>query len=249
MNITVLNFDVIESTNTEAMERARLGAEEGLCVMAREQTKGRGRHGRVWVSTKDTGLYMSIVLRPKLEMQYIPLITLAAGIAAHQTLAELGVNGDIKWVNDILVEGRKIGGILGETTETPLGLAVILGVGMNVGNSSFPPVIADKATALLNHSKVAITPEQLAEPLLKNLVKFYENLLTPDGPAAIISEWGKRSSYFRGKAVKAILEGSIVRGVTDGLEPSGALRVVTEEGSVRLIQAGHVEMLRDGEAN
>ncbi|HKX83821.1 MAG TPA: biotin--[acetyl-CoA-carboxylase] ligase [Pyrinomonadaceae bacterium] len=247
MNITILNFDTIESTNTEAINQAKLGADEGLCVIAREQTHGRGRHGRVWVSPKDEGLYFSIVLRPKLELQYIPLITLAAGIAVHETLEGFGVSSDIKWVNDILVDGRKIGGILGETTETPKGLAVILGIGINVANQSFPPVIETKATSLRDHSVNGISPEVLLQPLIKNITKAYEMLLSPNGLQQVIDQWGKRSSYFKGKSVKVILEGSIVRGVTDGLEPSGALRVITDEGSVRLIQAGHVELLREAE--
>ena len=72
-------------------------------------------------------------------------------------------------------------------------------------------------------------------------------LLSPNGLQEVLDEWGKRSSYFKGKSVKVILEGGIVRGVTGGLEPSGALRVITDEGSVRLIQAGHVELLREAE--
>lgn len=248
MKVTTLKFDTIDSTNSEAISQARLGAAEGLCVIARQQTDGRGRHGRVWVSPPDAGLYLSMVLRPKLEMQYIPLITLAGGIAVYETLGGLGVHADIKWVNDVLVDGRKIAGILGETTDTPAGVAVVLGIGVNVANTSFPPVIAEKATALNHHvSRVAI-PSQLAEPLINNVCLFYQQLLADGGPRTIIDEWGRRSTYFKGKAVKVILEGGIVLGVTDGLEPSGALRVVTDEGSVRLIQAGHVELLREAEA-
>jgi BirA family biotin operon repressor/biotin-[acetyl-CoA-carboxylase] ligase len=247
MKITTLSFDTLDSTNTEALNQAKLGAEEGLCVIARQQTNGRGRHGRVWVSSRDAGLYLSMVLRPQLETQYIPLITLAAGIAVHETLAALGVRADIKWVNDVLVGGRKIAGILGETTDTPQGLAVILGVGINVANSSFPPAIADKATSLNAHLKEAVTPAQLATPLIDDLKRFYTTLLSPNGTAAIIDEWGRRSSYFQGKAVKVMLEGEVIRGITDGLAPSGALRVITGEGTLRLIQAGQVELLRDAE--
>lgn len=244
MNVTTLKFDTVGSTNTEAMDQARLGAPEGLCVVARQQTNGRGRHGRVWVSPPDAGLYLSIVLRPKLEMQYIPLITLAGGIAVYETLADLGIKADIKWVNDVLIAARKVAGILGETTDTPSGLAVVLGFGLNVANSSFPPVIADKATALSHHLDHVVRPAELVEPLIANFCRLYERLQTPDGPPSVVTEWGRRSSYFKGRAVKVIIEGGIVRGVTDGLEPSGALRIVTEEGSTRIIQAGHVELLR-----
>lgn len=248
MNFTILQYDTIGSTNTEAITQAKLGADEGLCIVARQQTEGRGRYGRVWVSPKDAGLYLSVVLRPNLGIQYVPLITLAAGIAVYETLAELDIRADIKWVNDVLVGGRKIGGILGETTETPQGLAVILGIGINVTNSGFPPEIADKATSVAAHTKKKLNPGDLVEPLTSKLDHFYRILVEENGPQRIIDEWGKRSSYFKGKAVKVVQEGSIVRGVTNGLEPNGALRVISEEGVVRLIQAGHVELLREAAA-
>jgi BirA family biotin operon repressor/biotin-[acetyl-CoA-carboxylase] ligase len=129
MNINLLTFDSLDSTNTEALKHARLGAEEGLCIVARQQTAGRGRHGRTWVSEADAGLYFSIVLRPKIETQYLPLITLMTGVAVHDTLGEVGIDADIKWVNDLHVDGKKICGILAETTDTPKGLAVIVGIG------------------------------------------------------------------------------------------------------------------------
>src|SRR5436190_18936870 len=99
MNITVLTFDSLDSTNTEALKQARQGAGEGLCIVARQQTAGRGRHGRTWVSQKDAGLYFSIVLRPKIDTKSLPLITLMTGVAVHDTLQEFGVKPDIKWVN------------------------------------------------------------------------------------------------------------------------------------------------------
>ncbi len=86
MNFTILRFDSIESTNTEAVRQAKIGADEGLCIVARQQTKGRGRHGRVWVSEKDAGLYFSIVLRPKIETRFLPLLTLMSAIAVADVL-------------------------------------------------------------------------------------------------------------------------------------------------------------------
>src|SRR5690606_31454803 len=125
-------FETIGSTNTEALEAARSGAAEGLCIIARQQTAGRGRRGRTWISEKDAGLYLSIVLRPKLEPRFLPLITLMSGIAVHETLTELGMQPDLKWVNDVHINGRKISGILAETTDTPNGTAVVVGIGINI---------------------------------------------------------------------------------------------------------------------
>ena len=80
MNFTILRFDSIGSTNTEALNQAKQGAAEGLCVVADAQTSGRGRHGRTWVSTRDSGLYFSIVLRPKIEIKFLPLLTLMSAV-------------------------------------------------------------------------------------------------------------------------------------------------------------------------
>ena len=243
MNITVLTYDSLDSTNTEALKQARQGADEGLCIVARQQTAGRGRHGRVWVSQKNAGLYFSIVLRPKLDTKFLPLITLMTGVAVHDTLQEFGVKPDIKWVNDVLVNGKKISGILAETTETNNGLAVGVGIGINLKSTNFPPEIADIATSLESETKVAATGN-LVELLTKYLTYFYEILRSENGPAEIIDQWRRRSSYFSGKAVRVVLENETITGVTDGLEPNGALRVRRENGELSIIHAGDVEQLR-----
>src|SRR5688572_8392446 len=148
MNFTILTFDILDSTNTEALKQAKLGAEEGLCIVARQQTAGRGRYGRPWVSERDAGVYMSIVLRPKLEMHELPSITLMSGVAVHDALSEFGIKPDIKWVNDVLVIDRKIAGILAETTETSDGVAVVAGIGINLTSRNFPPDLVPTATSI-----------------------------------------------------------------------------------------------------
>ncbi len=157
MNINILRFDSIGSTNDEAARQARLGVDEGLCVIAREQTAGRGRHGRTWTSDPDAGLYFSIVLRPKIEGRYLSLVTLMAGIAVHDALKEVGLKPDIKWVNDVLVNERKISGILAETIETPIGLAVIVGIGINLTSRNFTEELADIATSITAETGKKIT--------------------------------------------------------------------------------------------
>jgi BirA family biotin operon repressor/biotin-[acetyl-CoA-carboxylase] ligase len=244
MNVTVLTYNTIDSTNTEALKQARLGADEGLCIVARQQTAGRGRHGRSWVSEKDAGLYFSIALRPKIETKFLPLITLMAGVAVHDALEEFGLKTDVKWVNDILVNEKKISGILAETSETDDGLAVIVGIGINLKTSNFPPEIADLATSIEESLPGPVATGELTETLTKFLSYFYDILTSENGPAAIIDEWRRRSTYFSGKAVKATLENETITGVTAGLEPNGALRVQKNDGSVVIIQAGDVERLR-----
>ena len=255
MNINLLTFDEIDSTNTEALKQARLGADEGVCILARHQTAGRGRHGRTWVSESDAGLYFSIILRPKIETQFLPLITLMTGVAVHDCLAEFGINADIKWVNDLHVDGKKISGILAETTDTPKGLAVIVGIGINItGGNARVSERGDRAVEVgasmwndatsLKEQDVSVTPSTLVESLTKYVTYFYTILQSDNGPAEIIDEWRKRSSYYSGKPVRVVLENESLFGVTDGLEPNGALRLKRNDGSISIIQAGDVEQLR-----
>src|SRR2546421_6428658 len=126
---TIIRFDSIDSTNLEAMRQARAGAAEGLCILAREQTQGRGRLDRSWQSPKDAGLYCSLVLRPKLEMNAWPLITLMAALAVCDALLRAcSLRADIKWPNDLCVRERKLCGILAETVDTETGSAAIVGI-------------------------------------------------------------------------------------------------------------------------
>lgn len=245
----MLHFDSLESTNTEAIAQAKRGADEGLCIIARQQTAGRGRHGRNWVSEKDAGLYFSIVLRPGLETSFLPLITLMSGVAVHDTLAEYGVRSDIKWVNDVLVGADKIAGILAETTDTPEGLAVIVGIGINLRSSNFPAGIADVATSIELETGETPDPDELANTLTRYMTYFYEILNAHNGRENILGEWQKRSSYYSGKNVRVVLENETLIGITDGLESNGALRVRDDDGGVTIIQAGDVEQLRTAAQN
>ncbi len=248
MNIRLVTFETIDSTNAEALRQARDGADEGLCVMAYEQTAGRGRQGRTWVSEKDAGLYFSIVLRPSFESRSFPLITLMAGVAVYESLRQLGIEADIKWVNDLLVNEKKICGILAETAETPGGLAVVVGIGINLTSANFRPEIAALATSIEEVIGAAVTPAEAADLVARYLSHFYSVLAGPDGGSQILGDWEKRSSYFRGKQVRVITGSETVTGTTDGLEQNGALRIARPDGSVTIIQAGDVEQLRASRA-
>ena len=247
MNFNVLRFDAVDSTNTEALKHARLGADEGLCVIARRQTAGRGRQGRRWVSPMDAGLYLSLVLRPNIEAKLLPLITLAGAVAVHDTFKEFEIQPDIKWPNDVLVNEKKICGILAETTETVRGLAVILGIGINVSNASIPPDLEATATSIQRESGKELNVEELNHLLLAQIDSWYSRLSESDGAAKIIAAWAERSTYFRGKDVRVTLTDHSFTGVTDGLEANGALRVKHRNGEVSLVQAGDVERLRASE--
>ncbi|CAN5482362.1 biotin--[acetyl-CoA-carboxylase] ligase [soil metagenome] len=244
MNFTILRYDTIGSTNTEAARQAKLGADEGLCVIAGQQTAGRGRHGRTWISDPNSGLYFSAVLRPKIETQFLPLITLMTGVAVYDAFKEFDLNPDIKWVNDILIGEKKICGILAETAETPTGLAVVVGIGINLTSKNFPAGIAETATSVEAETGKRVSSDEMAESLTRYIAYFYDILNGRDGQQEIIQHWRTRSSYFSGKNVRVTLNGGSILGTTDGLEENGALRVKTADGSVRIVQAGDVEKLR-----
>src|ERR687890_157821 len=182
---TILRFDSLPSTNTEAARQASLGAREGLCVVAREQTAGRGRR------------------------------ELAAAVAVRDALEEAcALRADIKWPNDLLASGRKLCGILAETAEGAAGRAVVLGVGINLTNRAFPPEILAAATSVEEQTGRAPDSEQLLSALTRQLARRYEELHADEGARAILREWEARSSYAHGRRVRVALAEETFDGIT-----------------------------------
>jgi BirA family biotin operon repressor/biotin-[acetyl-CoA-carboxylase] ligase len=245
MRVTVLRFDSLPSTNTEAASQARLGAPEGLSILARQQTKGRGRLSRKWSSPADAGLYFSILLRPKFQMSRFPLVTLMAAIAVSEALLEAcGLGTDIKWPNDIEVNEKKLCGILAETVETESGRAIVLGIGINLREGSFPPDLHGIATSVEGATGEAPDAEQLLEYLTGAIEKWYLVLRSPNGDRRIVEAWSSRSSYAQGKRVRVSFGNENLEGITRGLELDGALRIETSAGDIRLARAGDVTSTR-----
>lgn len=245
MNFTILHFDTIDSTNTEAANQAKRGADEGLCVVAKQQTAGRGRYGRTWISPENAGLYFSIVLRPRIETRFLPLLTLMSAAAVYDSLVELfKIDCDIKWANDVHVRGKKICGILAETCETPKGPAIIAGIGINLKSSNFPPELAEIATSIEAETGIFPDAEVLLQTLTRFLSEYYDLLQSAGGAEKIRGAWAEKSSYFSGKSVKVILKNETIYGTTRGIEENGALRVETEGGEIKVIHAGEVERVR-----
>lgn len=246
LHVRIIRYDSLPSTNTEAARQAAAGADEGLCVVAREQTAGRGRRERVWVSPRDAGLYFSILLRPRFEVSAWSLITLASALAVREALidaCELGT--DIKWSNDVLAGGRKLCGILAEAFETPRGRACVVGIGINLDDRAFPAGIADRATSV--EAETGITPDRdaLLRALTRRLSLRYEQLHEPGERREMLRAWAAASSYAEGKRVRVALADETIEGTTRGLEPDGALRVEIDGGAIRIIHAGDVTVVRE----
>lgn len=244
MRPIILRYDSLPSTNTEAARQAMRGAAEGLCIVALEQTAGRGRRQRLWASPKGAGLYLSIVLRPRIEMHAWPLITLMSSLVVADALFEtFKFQTDIKWPNDVLVDGRKVCGILTETVETDQGRAAIVGIGVNLNANALPEELRDFAISVEEVTGNAPDPEELLRLLMLSFSRRYDALHQASGPEEMLKEWTTCSSYSEGKLVRISLDDEIVEGVTRGLASDGALRVETDTDEIRLVRAGDVTVI------
>jgi BirA family transcriptional regulator, biotin operon repressor / biotin---[acetyl-CoA-carboxylase] ligase len=231
----------IESTNDAALRLAARGAPEGTVVVAEEQTAGRGRLGRAWYSEKSSGIYASVILRPPLSPAAAPVLSLMAGLAAQQALsASIPLTVDIRWPNDLLVNGKKVCGILTEMqAELDRLHAVVLGIGINVNHTSMPPELKETATSLRIETRRRWSRVHLFIALLKELEKHYR-LLLDKGNQAITTRWAKVSSYAAGKRVRVVSGAGEFQATTVGLEPTGALRVRRDDGQEESLAAGEI---------
>ena len=242
---TIVRFDSLPSTNLEAARRAVEGADEGLCVVAAEQTQGRGRLGRQWVSPKGAGLYFSILLRPAFSQGSWPLLTLMAAVAVQDALWDsCNVRTDIKWPNDVIAAEKKLCGILAETVETRKGSAVVAGIGINLNQNSFPPELNDVATSVEAVSKEPANVELVLESLVKALSNHYRSLQMRGGPKNLVNDWCSRSSYCRGKRITVTEGADSFVGTTRGIENDGALIVETDNGELKVVRAGDISSVR-----
>jgi BirA family biotin operon repressor/biotin-[acetyl-CoA-carboxylase] ligase len=247
---SILRFESLGSTNTEAASWAMQGAPEGLCIIAEEQTAGRGRLERHWVSPRNAGLYFSIILRPQLEQKSLPLITLMASLAVRDALHEAcGLKTDIKWPNDVLASDRKICGILAEMVETSIGRAIVTGIGINLNAGSFPPDLSTTAISVEESTGHKPDGSLVLESLLKALTYRYEGLQSTNGAQATLNDWCQASSFAIGKRVRVENMYESVEGVTRGLETDGALRIETEPGVIKVVRAGDVTAVRHAGEN
>ena len=240
-NFHILHFDSLSSTNLEAAKRAAQGAPEGLVIVANEQTAGRGRLGRHWVSPKGAGLYLSIVLRPQLGVDVWPLITFVAALAVHDALFQCcGLQTDIKWPNDVLANDRKLCGILAETFDVGSEGAIILGIGVNLTSSSFPADLRETATSVESLIGDIPDPESVLQSILAAFQNRYSALLKEGGREQVISDWSQRSSFAFRKRIRVKNGDEMLEGITRGLERDGALRVETDAGEIKIVRAGDV---------
>jgi BirA family biotin operon repressor/biotin-[acetyl-CoA-carboxylase] ligase len=241
----VVHFFRTDSTNRVAFELAHGGEEEGTVVIAEEQTAGRGRAGRAWHSERASGIYLTVILRPRIAPVQAPLLTMMAGITARAAVAAVtGLNVDLKWPNDLLIGGRKVGGILTEMHAEPtLVKFVIVGIGLNVNQEKFPGELAGIATSLRAESGKVQSRMEVLLRLLREFESDYRTFLR-EGSASVVKRFEEVSSYARGKKVRVTTGAETFGGVTMGLTAEGLLRVERGDGSLFTVIAGDVEAVR-----
>lgn len=230
---------VTDSTNIDGLAAARSGAPHGSVFFADEQTAGRGRGDHKWQSAAGQGLYVSVLLRPALPAARLPLLPLAAGLAAMEAIhAASGLTADLRWPNDLLLGERKTGGILAEA-QTDAGVVsyAVVGIGINVHQGGFAPDLATPATSLDLETGRAINRQELLAALLESLERETRALLDPAEAKRIPQRVEAASTWVRGRRVE-VHGPQACAGVTEGLDENGFLLVRTAEGVTRVQTGG-----------
>lgn len=237
-------YSRVGSTNELAMRLGQQGAEEGVVIMANEQTKGKGRFGRNWISPRMEGIWMSLILRPEPGLKPVTALSLVAAYSVAIALREVvGIRAVIKWPNDVRVGEKKICGILSELSKDAKGSQfVVLGIGMNVNQSGFSRDLEQIATSVRIETGKSVQRLPLVRKLLEKLEEFYFQC-KKDGFSEILKRVREISSLM-GKRVELSLGGKTVSGYVQDIDDMGRLIIRTDDGRIREILAGEANTVR-----
>jgi BirA family biotin operon repressor/biotin-[acetyl-CoA-carboxylase] ligase len=226
----------VASTNDLAARLAEHGGAEGSVVIADAQTAGRGRLGRVWSSPAGSGLYVSVVLRPRNHA--MPLLTIAAGVALIEGIrAATGLMTVLKWPNDVYLNRRKLAGILAEAAPAH----VVVGFGINVSPAVYPADIAARATSLERELGRTVDRGTLLVECLAAFEARYDDVQC-DRTAVVLDAWRAFARPMLGRSVQWDTRDGVRQGVAEDVDASGALLVRTQDGTVRVI-SGEVQWI------
>lgn len=241
---TLHHFEALPSTNVQAFELAQEGALHGEVVITEAQTAGKGRRGRAWVSPAGKNLAMSLILRPEISPTRAPELTLVAAVALAETLKEAGANAQIKWPNDVQLDGLKVAGILTElSADTERVHFIVLGIGVNLNAeaSDFPPDVRELATSVALARKQQVPRALFTAALLTKLEQWLDTW-QEQGFAPVRERWKALSSIL-GKEVLVRSDAKELRGVAEDIDESGAL-LLRVDGRIERVLAGDVEQVR-----
>lgn len=242
-NIDMQVFDTIDSTNTYAKKLAQNGAKPFTVIISEEQTKGKGRRGRSFYSPHSSGIYMSIILRPKMSAKQALLITTSTAVAVSKAIETVcNVKTQIKWVNDIYCGGKKLCGILTEASidfETGGLEYAIVGIGINVttNKSDFPEEISDIATSIFPNGNTHTERSHIIAEVLNNLSLYVESL----GDKSILEEYKKRS-FLLGKDIYVLQGDEKIPATAIDLSDNAELIVKFSDGTIKTLNAGEVSI-------
>lgn len=241
---TLIRYEETDSTNIRAKAAAKNGAPDGAVVTAQRQTAGRGRRGRQWDSPAGKNIYMTIILRPDMEPDKAPMLTLLTACAAVRAVERAcRIRGSIKWPNDIVLNGKKICGILTEMNIKDRRTEfVIVGIGVNCNQMEFPEELRQKATSLKRECGKDIEREELACLLLEELEGLYEIFEREQSLAFIKEEYEARLVNYR-QRVCVLEPGGEWKGTAQGITETGELIVKDgTTGEIKTVSSGEVSV-------
>lgn len=239
----VLYFDTIDSTNTKAQELAEKGYPSGTLVVADKQESGKGRRGRSWVSPSGTGIFMTLMIKPDINPNNASMLTLVAALAVAKAITSVtGEKAMIKWPNDIVVNGKKVCGILTEmNAQFDYINHIVVGIGINVHNESFPEEISRMASSLMiEEGGKRFHRAQIIAETMSYFEQYYDTFLKTQDLSALVREYDKLLVN-RNKSVRVLDPKEPFDGKAMGITPKGELIVDTWE-SRKLVSSGEVSV-------
>lgn len=246
----VLYYDMVDSTNTKAKQLAEQENTHGLLVIAEQQEMGKGRRGKNWNSQKGTGIWMSLIIKPKIKPVSASMLTLVAALAVTKAIRQMGeqeenrnnLEAKIKWPNDIVVNGKKVCGILTEmSSELDYINHVVIGIGINANIEKFPDEINHMATSLLLEGKKHIKRSQLVAFVLEAFEAYYIKFLKTENLETMITEYNQWLINYE-EEVKIIEENVTYTGVAKGITATGELIVILPDGTRKEVVSGEVSV-------
>lgn len=235
---SVIHLDRTDSTNAQAKSQIRNGAPEGTVIVAEEQTAGKGRMGRSWSGDRGKNLTFSVILAPPVPIGNIGIISLMAAVAVADALETIGINGETKWPNDILLKDRKVCGILSEVVMSDHAAPfVVVGIGLNVNQMRFPADIAERAISLSLFKQKPFDRTDLFAVILTALNTWYEVLRRQEF-GKILVRW-KQLSTMLGSEISLSEDGTVIHAIALDIADDGAL-IIHTGSAVKKVYAGDV---------
>lgn len=239
----IISYDTVDSTNQQAKKIALEGAKEGTIIISEEQTAGKGRRGKYWVSPPNTGIWMSVVLRPDIMPENASMLTLVAGLSVCKAIREItGLEALIKWPNDIVINGKKICGLLTEmNSEIDYVNFVVVGIGINVNTEGFPPELEKMATSLMIEGNKNYERKKIVNKILEIFEIYYKKYLDTEDLTNMIEEYNTCCINI-GREVQVISKHKNLQGKVKKITEKGELIITDSQGQDIEVTSGEVSV-------